>query len=495
MLFNSLQFLIFFPVVTSLYFILPHKFRWFLLLAASCIFYIAFIPVYIFILFTTIVVDYAAGIYIEKSQGKSRKIYLVVSLVVTAAILFVFKYFNFFNANMNIVAKYFDWNYPLNTLKIILPIGLSFHTFQSMSYVIEVYRGNQKAEKNFGIYALYVMFYPQLVAGPIERPQNLLHQFYEKHEFESNRVSDALKLMAWGMFKKVVIADRLAILVNQVYSQPREYTGFPLIVATVAFAFQIYCDFSGYSDIAIGAAQVMGFKLMDNFNRPYFSKSIAEFWKRWHISLSTWFRDYLYISLGGNRVPKYRWYYNLFITFLISGIWHGANWTFIVWGALNGLYLISSIWFRNINNKIAQISKIEKYPLLHKYINVGITFGLVCFAWIFFRANSISDALYIAHAIFSGTMETAIQLAHGNINAAKTLLKGAGYGLILYDKVIALLSILFLIFVHHMQKHGSIRNMLKEKPLIVRWGAYYAIVLGIIMFGVFDKTQFIYFQF
>src|SRR5678815_1064118 len=223
---------------------------------------------------------------------------------------------------------------PVPFLKIILPIGLSFHTFQAMSYTIEVYRGNQKAERNFGIYALYVMFYPQLVAGPIERPQNLLHQFYENHKFDYERVVNGLKLILWGFFKKLVIADRLALYVGAVYNNPTHHTGLSFIMATIFFAFQIYCDFSGYSDIAIGAAKVMGFKLMTNFNRPYFARSISEFWKRWHISLSTWFKDYLYISLGGNRVSVPRWYFNLFIVFLVSGLWHGANWTYIIWGCL-----------------------------------------------------------------------------------------------------------------------------------------------------------------
>ncbi|OFZ56311.1 MAG: alginate O-acetyltransferase, partial [Bacteroidetes bacterium RIFCSPHIGHO2_02_FULL_44_7] len=319
MLFNSLQFLIFFPTVTTLYFILPHRFRWFLLLIASCIFYMAFIPAYILILLVTIVVDYIAGILIEKSQGKKRKLYLLISIVANIGFLAFFKYYNFASTNLTELAQFLHWNYSVPVLSIILPIGLSFHTFQAMSYTIEVYRGKQVAERHFGIYALYVLFYPQLVAGPIERPQNLLHQFREEHSFDYRRVTDGLKLMLWGLFKKVVIADRAAVFVDTVFNSPGDFQGVSFIIAAALFSFQIYCDFSGYSDIAIGAAQVMGFKLMDNFNRPYFSKSIAEFWKRWHISLSTWFKDYLYIPLGGNRVGKPRWYFNLFFVFLLSG--------------------------------------------------------------------------------------------------------------------------------------------------------------------------------
>ena len=340
MLFNSFHFFFFFIIVTSLYFLFPHKFRWALLLAASCYFYMAFIPVYILILGFTIVIDYFAGIWLEKSEGKKRKYFLIASLIANIGVLAIFKYYNFLNNNLSDLLNSFGYNNSIPNLSIILPIGLSFHTFQAMSYTIEVYRGNQKAERNFGIYSLYVMFYPQLVAGPIERPQNLIHQFYEKHYFDYERVVEGLKLMLWGLFMKLVIADRLAIYVNAVYNNSAQHSGITLLVATVFFAFQIYCDFAGYSSIAIGAARVMGFNLMTNFNRPYFSTSISEFWKRWHISLSSWFKDYLYISLGGNRVSIPRWYLNLFIVFVISGLWHGANWTFIIWVRLMGF-----IWF------------------------------------------------------------------------------------------------------------------------------------------------------
>ena len=402
MIFNSWEFALFFPLVTVLYFVLPHKFRWMLLLLASCLFYMTFIPVYILILLFTIVVDYFAGIFIEKSEGHRRKVFLTASIIVNVGALVFFKYFNFINGNMLELARLVHWNYPIGALNIILPIGLSFHTFQAMSYTIEVYRGKQKAEKHFGLYSLYVMFYPQLVAGPIERPQNLIHQFKEKHEFDYTNVTEGLKLMAWGLFKKVVIADRLAVVVNRVYRNPEIYPGLPTLIATIFFAFQIYCDFSGYSDIAIGAARVMGFKLMLNFKRPYFSKSISEFWKRWHISLSSWFRDYLYIPLGGSRVSKWRWQYNLLIVFLLSGLWHGANWTFVIWGALNGIYLIASVWTENARAKLVELSGLSKYPETHKLIKMLITFCLVCFAWIFFRANSLKDALFISGHLFNG---------------------------------------------------------------------------------------------
>ncbi|HOW35841.1 MAG TPA: MBOAT family O-acyltransferase [Candidatus Omnitrophota bacterium] len=497
MVFNSLQFFIFFPVVTILYFLLPHKFRWFMLLAASCIFYMAFIPIYILVLAALIIIDYSAGIWIAKSQGKRKKFFLMISILSTCLVLFIFKYFNFFNANLGHAAQFLHWNYPVSALTLLLPIGLSFHTFQSLSYVIEVYRGNQKVEKNFGIYALYVMFYPQLVAGPIERPQHLLHQFYEKHSFDYQRVTDGLKLMAWGMFKKIVIADRLVAFVDPVYNNPHDYSGVSLIVATVFFAFQIYCDFSGYSDIAIGSAQVMGFKLMDNFNRPYFAKSISEFWKRWHISLSTWFRDYVYISLGGNRVSKPRWYYNLFVTFLISGLWHGANWTYIAWGALNGFYMIFSIWTYDLRKNIVHKIGLEKYPVIHKYIRVAITFSLVCVGWIFFRARNIHDALYILTHLFSGVGSFILNAVTNlsSLNQGKSILGALYIGQDKPDFFIAVSLICFMEFIHLLQRHNNIRHMLCKKPVWARWAVYYCLIYAIILLGQFGEKQFIYFQF
>ncbi|RYY07325.1 MAG: MBOAT family protein, partial [Sphingobacteriaceae bacterium] len=398
MLFNSYAFLAFFIVVTFLYFSIPHTKRWLLLLLASCYFYMAFVPVYILILGFTIVIDYIAGIQIEKATGHKRKLFLILSLIANVGVLVVFKYYNFINFNLTSFLTSFNYNNPLPYLSILLPIGLSFHTFQAMSYTIEVYRGNHPAEKHFGIYALYVMFYPQLVAGPIERPQNILYQFREKHNFNYQLVTSGLKLAAWGLFKKVVIADRLSIVVDSVYNHPQNFNSLGLILATVFFAFQIYCDFSGYSDMAIGLARVMGFKLMTNFNKPYQAKSLNEFWQRWHISLSSWFRDYLYIPLGGNRVSILGWYFNLFIVFLISGLWHGASWTYVVWGALHGFYLIFALITKNVRNKINHAVFIGK----NSFLPTLTTFLLVCFAWIFFRADNLQTAFYIAKNIFTG---------------------------------------------------------------------------------------------
>ncbi|MBS1609944.1 MAG: MBOAT family protein [Bacteroidetes bacterium] len=474
MLFNSVHFFFFFLIVTSFYFISPHKYRWFILLLASCYFYMAFVPMYILILAFTIVVDYFAGIFLEKAGSKKKK-FLILSLVVNIGILAVFKYYNFINENISLLLSNFGVNNPIPYLKILLPIGLSFHTFQAMSYTIEVYRGNQKAERNFGIYALYVMFYPQLVAGPIERPQNILHQFYEKKTLNYEDVAAGLKLMLWGFFQKLVIADRLSIYVDAAYNNPQNHSGITLLLASVFFAFQIYCDFAGYSNIALGVARVMGFRLMVNFKRPYFATSISEFWRRWHISLSSWFTDYLYIPLGGNRVSVPRWYFNLFFVFLVSGLWHGANWTFIIWGAINGLYLIFSIIFKKPIARISSILQLNKFPKLLTVIQIFITFFLAVFAWTFFRANSITDASLIIKKIFT---------FKGPLFAEDPFL-------IMYS--IIGISIL-LIREFFLEFYPGI-SLLNNKNVVIRYATYTGIIMLILMIGVFDGGQFIYFQF
>lgn len=491
MLFNSLAFVIFFIVVTTLYFVLPHKYRWALLLFASCYFYMAFVPVYILILGTTILVDYFAAIYIEKSTGHKRKMYLLFSIISTCLILFVFKYFNFFNGNFKELARLLDWNYPIASLRLILPIGLSFHTFQSLSYVIEVYRGKQKAEKNFGIYSLYVMFYPQLVAGPIERPQNVLHQFYEKHSFNYKRVVQGLQIMLWGFFKKIVIADNLALMVNYVYNDPKNHPGFPSVLATVFFAFQIFCDFSGYSDIAIGTAKVMGFDLMTNFRRPYSSKSISEFWSRWHISLSTWFRDYVYIPLGGNRVVKYRWYFNFFIVFMISGLWHGANWTFVIWGALHGLYSVLAAATKKTRIRLVNVLHLNNLPKLLGATETAITFALVTFAWIFFRAATLHDAVQVIENWFYRPFINISAVIHSEKVRTDVLYLGQRSNIFFFS----IACIILMELIHHLQKDRPVYELLENKPAVLRWGLYASMVLIIINLGVSTDVPFIYFQF
>lgn len=470
MLFNSLHFVAFFIITTIVYFLLPHRYRWFLLLSISCYFYMAFIPVYILILFFTIIIDYYAGIWIEEARHR-RKMLLAVSIVANVGVLCFFKYYNFLNENLTALLGLGDMKNPIPALNIILPIGLSFHTFQAMSYTIEVYRGNQKAERHFGIYALYVMFYPQLVAGPIERPQNVLHQFYQKAHFDYNRVIEGLRLMLWGLFKKVVIADRLAIYVDAIYNNPEHHSGISSLVATIFFTFQIYCDFSGYSTIAIGAAKVLDIQLMENFRRPYLARSVKEFWSRWHISLSTWFRDYLYIPLGGNRVKMPTYIRNILIVFMISGIWHGASWTFVIWGLLHGIYQVSEVFL----NKYVYKNKPRSKPVV--VMNYVVTFALVSLAWVFFRANSVQDAFTIV----------------GNILTMKEggLFVGFAAGFV-YSIVLIIFLLLAEINYEYFANKWSL--IYSGKPM-VRTAGYALLIIAMLMIGVFNGGQFIYFQF
>jgi alginate O-acetyltransferase complex protein AlgI len=484
MLFNSVHFFVFFVVVTTLYFSLPYKRRWLLLLLGSCYFYMAFVPIYILILGFTIIVDYFAGILIERSLGRTRRIFLICSLLANIGVLAIFKYYNFLNDNFSFLLHGFGLHNPLPYLSILLPIGLSFHTFQAMSYTIEIYRGHQKAERHFGIYALYIMFYPQLVAGPIERPQNLLHQFREQHDFDYDRVVDGLKLMAWGLFKKVVIADRLAVVVDNIYNHPQNGNGLSFLIATFFFSYQIFCDFSGYSDMAIGAARVMGFKLMKNFDRPYQARSISEFWHRWHISLSTWFKDYLYISLGGNRVSIPRWYFNLFIVFLVSGLWHGANWTFVIWGALHGFYIVFAVMTKDLRRRIREWMGLPEMPQYQRLV----TFILVGVAWIFFRANTLDTAIYMIRHMITDIPAILSRLIHHH-----KLQVNLGVG----ERYIwvCLVVILGLEIIHTLQNRINLSLWVKQRMVLIRWALYYAYIFTILSMGVFQNRQFIYFQF
>jgi D-alanyl-lipoteichoic acid acyltransferase DltB (MBOAT superfamily) len=490
MLFNSIEFAIFFPIVVSFYFLMPHRYRWAFLLLASSVFYMAFIPAYLAVIAIIVLIGYIAGLIIEKARGTGRKCALAAGIALTCSVLIAFKYLPFFEDSLAAVARFFSWHYSPHVLRIILPLGLSFNSFQSMGYLIEVYRGRQKAERHPGYYALFVMFFPQLVAGPIGRSQQLLHQFRERHEFSYVMATNGLKLMVWGLFKKVVVADRLGLLVTTVFATPREHTGPSLALATICFAFQIYCDFSGYSDIAIGSAQVMGFSLMENFRTPYHASSVVEFWRRWHISLSTWFRDYLYIPLGGNKVSGPRWCANIMITFLVSGLWHGANWTFVGWGALHGLYYLASRWTAGLRQAICRLLFLHRFPLLHKGLQVLITFLLVSFAWIFFVSRTFEDALYVVSHLFAG---------YGSIikpGYVKDLLTMARLGLDHVQLGIAVMAILFVEIVSVIEKPEGMRTMFSDRSPLFRWSFYYGITMGTLLFGVFDNMKaFIYFKF
>ena len=472
MLFNSFEFIVFFACVTALYFALPHGLRWLLLLVASCGFYMAFVPVYILILAATIVIDFVAGLRIEDATSSAqKKRWLLASILSVCGILFVFKYFNFFHANVVALAELLGWHYSLPALELILPIGLSFHTFQSLSYVVEVYRGRQKAERHFGIYALYVMYFPQLVAGPIERPQNLLHQFHERKYFDWTRVCDGLGLALWGLCKKVVVADCLSLYVDAAYNNHLKHNGGTLLLATYAFAFQIYCDFSGYSDIARGVSRVYGIELMRNFETPYRSTSVTEFWSRWHISLSTWFRDYLYIPLGGNRVSLTRNYVNLFTVFLVSGFWHGANWTFIIWGALHGTYVVlerlRASW------RLHRGKPVRIHTPLQRFFQHALTFHLVTLAWVFFRADHVSTAMEILRRIATqpGVPFLTPFLAQ------------------------AFLALFILLLVERLDRNRDWLDSVARLHWPQRWSFGLAMLSLIALFGVERGAQFIYFQF
>jgi len=491
MLFNSWEFAVFFPIVTALYFLVPHRTRWALLLAASCLFYAVFVPTYILILGVTIVVDYFAGLLLEAYPRHKRSI-LWVSIVSNAGFLFFFKYFNFCNANVTALADWLGWHNPVQNLDILLPIGLSFHTFQAMSYTIEVYRGAQRAERHFGIYALYVMFYPQLVAGPIERPQNMLHQFHERHYFDEQRVVAGLRMMLWGLFKKAVIADRLAAVVDVYFQNPAQHGGLTPFVAMLFYAFQVYCDFSGYCDIALGSAKVMGFTLMQNFNSPYFSRSIGEFWRRWHISLSTWFRDYVYVPLGGSQVAGVRWARNIAIVFLLSGLWHGANWTFVVWGGLHAVYLIGGKLTLPFRTRIAQFTGITRVPVLLQMWQTAVTFMLVTLGWVFFRAQTLTDGLTVLQQMGRSIGLYFRHLRHRELGLWHSDLASICSWVELWS-CLGLIGLL--VIVEAWQRDGRFPERLSNKPVWLRWSAYQMAVLAIVLFGVFHKNQFIYFQF
>ena len=491
MLFNSWSFLLFFPAVTTLYFLAPYRVRWLLLLVASCIFYMAFVPVYLLILALLIIVDYFAAIQIENTEGRKRTRWLCLSITLTCGILFFFKYYDFFAWNVNQVAGFLQSDVILSALHLVLPIGLSFHTFQSLSYVIEVYRGNQKSERHFGIYALYVMFYPQLVAGPIERPQNLLHQFHEKHDFNYNEVTSGLRLMAWGLFKKAVIADRLALFVSPVYDQPGNFDGGVLLVATLFFSFQVFCDFSGYSDIARGAARVMGFKLMLNFDRPYSAMSISEFWRRWHISLSTWLRDYVYepVAMGLRDWGMSGIVIALMVTFLISGLWHGTSWTFVTWGLLYGVAMSLEAVFAKQRKRLAKAMP----PMLFNGIMLVVTFSFVNFTYIFFRAKSMGDAILIVQKIYDWIFPVGKLFGThipGFFDKVTSAVVAPG------EFILSCALILFLVAAHSLQARVNIEESLARCPSWVRWPVYQAGVLSIAFLGVWlGSRNFIYFQF
>ena len=490
MLFNSVSFLIFFPIVVMGYFLIPEKLKNHWLLLASYYFYMSWQPVYaLLILFSTITTFYCAVLIDRADSRKKKKLYLAVNIAVNIAILCYFKYFNFIVDSLLAVFPVLGIQRNNNLLAVV---GISFYTFQSLGYSIDVYRGKVEREKDFLTYALFVSFFPQLVAGPIERSANLLPQLHRSYKFDYDRVTDGLVLMAWGFFKKLVVSDGAALIVNMVYNDVTKFTGIQLVVATVLFAFQIYGDFSGYSDIAIGAANVMGFRLMRNFYHPYFSQSVLEFWRRWHISLSGWFMDYVYIPLGGSRKGKVRTYINLFITFIVSGLWHGASWNFVIWGALNGAYNVIHRMFSGTKEterrrRLKEGRSLPKQPAAVTVLKCLATFLLIDFAWIFFRANTLADAAYVVSNLFS---DIPLLFTAGYITTA---LEAIGY--YANNGTAIVICTVLMLLVEAWEGKGELVARVNRSSTAVRWLFYYAVVLLILFFGYFGQSQFIYFQF
>ena len=471
MLFNSFEFLIFFPVVCIVYYLLKNN-RWRIpfLLVASYYFYMNWEPFYAVLIMTSTVLTYLCGLLVERhaNDEPKKKAFLVVSLVINFAILLFFKYFDFINESVFSLLEMAGIRWTVPNLDVLMPVGISFYTFQAVGYSIDVYRGTIKAERNFFTYALFVSFFPQLVAGPIERAKNLLPQFHEEHHFNYDEAIEGLKQMLWGFFMKLCVADMVSQYVDVVFNNVSRHNGTSMIVATLFFTFQIYCDFGGYSNIAIGAARVMGFRLMENFHRPYYSLNIKEFWKRWHISLSSWFKDYVYIPLGGNRVKYPRHLLNLMITFLVSGLWHGADWTFVVWGGLHGTYqVIGNMWSKYVH-------KPEYKTAFSRIVGTVSCFVLVSIAWIFFRANNVTDAFTIIGKIFTD---------HGAPVVEKSVF------------IYGFTALFILIFKDTKDNFNWKINFMHSKHTVVRYISTAALIVYVLLFGSFANGQFIYFQF
>ena len=474
MLFNSVEYILFLFVVTALFFALPLRFRWAGLLLANCVFYMWWNAAYVLLLLASSGVDYLAGLYISRARTSfARRSALLVSLCSNLSILFVFKYWTLFHTVLHDVLSLISVPYTPRTLHVLLPVGISFYTFQAMSYTIDVYRGVEQPVRDLRKYALFATFFPQLEAGPIERARAMIPQFEGVQRFDLDRACLGLQRILWGLFKKVVIADRLAPYVEAVYGNVSHHNGATLVLATYAFAFEIYCDFSGYSDMAIGSAQLLGFELMRNFERPYFSRTMTEFWRRWHISLSSWLRDYLYISLGGNRGSKVLLYRNLMITMVLGGLWHGANWTFLIWGALQGIFLCLSRATLGFRDNL--IARLRLPTVIVDPWRMFVTFQLTCCSWIFFRSASLRDAVVIFENILSPWKAPFLD---------KGLLVHAGFGVAILLLVEALEA-----------RVGSVQRWISQQRAPLRWALWYGLLSSIVLFGVESGSQFIYFQF
>jgi len=479
MLFNSLHFLFFYPIVSGLYFFVPARWASALLLAASYYFYMCSGPLYALLLFFVTIVSFSAGLVFGRhgsNKERKRRILWFTTLALIS-VLVLYKYCDFLADSLEDILSVLGLRIPLGRLHLLLPVGLSFYTFQALSYVVDVFRGDKTPERNFGIYALYVSFFPQLVAGPIERSTRLLPQLKLRHGFHYTRVRNGLLFMLCGFFKKVVVADRCAPIVDKVFSSPGDYSGLSLLIAAYLFALQIYCDFSGYTDIALGSAKVIGFDLMENFDRPYVARSITEFWNRWHISLYTWFRDYIYIPLGGNRVSQTRAYFNILVVFFLSGLWHGAAYTFIVWGVLHGLCVVVSRSTSEFRNRVIAGLGLGINSRFRQVFATLLTFHLVTALWIVFRSKTVDEALFFFNRIGT-TLELHLP---SNLGSVVDL------------SILSLLSLI--IASEHIFGLTKWRLISPATNSSVRWIASSALLWMVVFLGVFNNTQFIYFVF
>ncbi len=474
-----MQYMLFLPSSVCVYFLLPHTFRSYFLLMASYGFYMYWKAEYVAIILIITILGYGAGLLIGNDSFESKRKYIFpISIIGIIGFLLVFKYANFFIGNVNHLFLNNLQN-EYSAIQLILPLGISFYTFQALSYVIDVYKRQRQAERNIVHFALYITFFPQLFAGPITRSSTLLPQIKTEQSFNYERFVDGLILIAWGLLKKAVIADRIATVIEPIFNHPRVFSSTALFISAVFYSYQIYCDFSGYSDIAIGSAKLFGYDLMWNFKTPYHARSLREFWQRWHISLSTWFRDYVYIPLGGNRVTKARRLWNLFITFFLSGLWHGANWTFVVWGMIHGLLLITGILLSGVNKRVAALLSLHRVPRFHSFIQKVYTFLLVTFAWIFFRADSVKDAWRYINYMFKNT--SGSHYLDFNIDTTQVF--------------VIFVYILFLEVIQNLQKNDRLRAYLVKRSPVVRWSFYLVILLSVILVGKFGDNKFIYFKF
>ena len=488
--FNSIEFLIFYPIVLLLNFIVPLKYRWIMLLGFSYYFYMSWNPSLIFLIMFTTVVSWVCSLIIEKTDKQAvKKLAITFTLLICLGVLFFFKYYNFLANSFSALLTLFGRPNTDFTLNLILPVGISFYTFQTLSYAIDVYRGDVKTERHFGYYALFVVFFPQLVAGPIERPDNLMPQLKEEHRWNNEDALAGFKRMIVGFFKKVVVADLLATYVNVIYNDVENATGLGVVIASAMFAVQIYCDFSGYTDIAIGCARIMGYRLMQNFDRPYCAKSIKEFWNRWHLSLSTWFRDYLFFPLGGSRCSTLKRYRNVMIVFLVSGLWHGADWTYVIWGALHGAFQVIGYITINARKKFFEKCGWNWDSKWHGMLQTAVTFVLADFAWIFFRANNTAELGVLLNRLFTSWSTPASEVFDA-------------MGLTLTGAVVSILSVAIMVILDRLVKHdekpqadGTLRSNLaisNGKSLVYVW---VIIIAWMVLLAGDGSSSFIYFQF